>query len=546
MVSVEQFDKLDAWRWKKVGIANIVVIGSKESGKTTLTLSLLGNDKDLPTQLQSCERLGGRLGTQLTIHDTPALEIEHYPIKLSGIDMVACSSWIFTINMQETRFEENSDHITLMENITRSFGKDVWNKATIVLTFANILTAELDPLQFEARLKLWTDLVRKYLHEKVKLGKEVATSVPVIAAGLPDQPLLTTDPEGTSYLNDIWLSLLLRSKCDAQPHIIKLLLRNLFKGPVTSGKHLFNLMTNQKSMYYDKLKEFKVEPRAVKACIFWHTLRIMLHNHLATYPNSLYSCQTTAENHYCLLRYWKSITHTVNIIIAGEKESGKTALLNSLFYGKEVLGEKKYSDHSSLWEKIKHNDYELAMECRVRTTEGGLFDDSLAKACIENEFNLVFYCISIHEDQSFYERNIQHFTDCLGRDVWKKTVVIITFANCLDSGAKFETETKTKVESLRTFFHNYLGENVVIGLAGYHNNVCIPDDPKKSFWCIDIWMKAIPVAQTNSHPALITWLNTNTTLHKTLKMKKSSPILSYYKKMFIDMLCSIVDTHNLS
>ena len=106
---------------------------------------------------------------------------------------------------------------------------------------------------------------------------------------------------------------------------------------------------------------------------------------------------------------------------------------------------------------------------------------------------------------------------------------------------------KARVETLQSFFQNYLGENVVIALAGYHNKVSISGDPKEASWCIDLWMKAIPVAQTNSHPALITWLHTNTLLHKTWKMdlKRISPISSHYKNMLIDMLCSIVETHEL-
>ena len=540
---VELFDRLDEWRWKKADKANIAIIGKD---KSTLALSLLG--RKLPDEVLSSQSYGilnGRLeGIKLTIQDASGLE--HDPVtSLRGTHMehgLACSAWIFTIPMEETRFESNSPHIILMKNITRSFGKEVWNRATIVLTSADIIACEVDPPQFEEKVKLWTDKVHEYLHQE-----EVASSVPVIAAGSPNKPLLTTDPEGTSWLNDIWLKLLLRSRCHEQPYIIKFVLKNLFKGPVTSGKQLVNFMKSHYLMYTEKAKELEVEPasavRAVKACSFWHALGSVLHNHFAMYPHSLSLCQSDEDN--CLLSYWQNITPTVNILVAGERGSGKTALVNSIFYGKKVIDESSIcgNPQSILSEKpIEHYDRELAIEMQVYYST--LFNE---KSYTNRKFNIIFYCISIYEDKLSYESNIHNFTDCFGKDVWKKTVIVMTFSNCLDSSTDFETEMKARVETLQSFFQNYLGENVVLALAGYHNKVSFPGDPKKAFWCIDLWMKAIPVAQTNSHSALITWLHTNTLLHKTWKMdlKKSSPISSYYKSVFIDMLYSIVETHKL-
>ena len=552
-LQVELFDKLDEWRWKKADKVNVAIIGGEQSGKTTLALSLLGrelSDEYLPTK--SCERLDylpDHEGIKLTIHDTPGLETEHDPVTvLRGTHMehgLACGAWIFTVDMQETRFEKNNRNIVLMENITRSFGKEVWKKATVVLTYADVIACELDPQEFEERLKLWTDKVHEYLHQKVNLREEVAMSVPVIAAGLHDKPLRTTDPEGMSWLNDIWLSLLLHSRCYVQPYIIKFLLKNLFKGPVTSGKQLVNFMANQHLMYAKKAKEWKLEvehaERAVKACSFLHALGSILLNHLATYPDSLSLCQTDKDN--SLLSYWQNITSTIKILVVGAQQSGKTALVNSIFYGKKVIEESPVGDdpQSSLREKpIKHSDRELAIEIHDYST---LFDDK------DSKFNILFYCISkieLEQNKLTYESNIRKFTEFFGRNVWKKTVVVVTFSNCLDSNSRncFETEVKSRVETLQSFFQNYLGDNVVITLAGYHSKVSISD---KDFWCIDLWMKAIPVAQTNSHPALIMWLHTNTLLHNTWKMdlKRRSPISSYYKNAFMDMLFSIIETHKV-
>ena len=553
---VELFNKLDEWRWKKADKVNVAIIGSKKSGKTTLALSLLG--RELPdgyVTTQSCERLDylpDFEGIMLNIHDTPGLETEHDPVTvLHGTHMkhdLACGAWIFTINMKASRFENNSSDIQLMENITHSFGKKVWNKATIVLTFANVIIRDLDHSgpKFEAKLKLWTNKIHESLHQRVNLSEEVASSVPVIAAGLHDKPLLLTDPEGMSWLNDIWLSLLLRSRCYVQPYIVKFLLNNLFKGPVTSGKQLINFMANHHLMYTKKAKEWKLEVehvRAVKACSFLHALGSILQNHLATYPDKLSLCQTDEDN--SLLSYWQNITPTIKILVVGAQQSGKTALVNSIFYGKKVIEESLVGDdsQSSLREKpIKHNDHELAIEIHDYST---IFNEK------DSKFDILFYCIPKREFEQInpsYESNIRKFTDCFGRNVWKKTVVVVTFSNCLDSHSRycFETQVKSRVETLQGFFQNYLGENVEIALAGYHSKVSISGDPDKGFWCIDLWMKAIPVAQTNSHPALITWLHTNTALHSTWKMdlKRSSPITSYYKNMLIDMLYSIVESHN--
>ena len=429
---VELFDKLDEWRWNKADKADVAIIGSEQSGKTTLALSLL--DRNLPDEVlptKSCGKLDGQLeGIKLTIHDTPGLEIEHDPVTfLRGTQMENGLAWIFTIDMQQARFEENSVDIILMENITRSFGKDVWNRATVVLTFANVIAHERSHHQFEERLKLWTDKVHEYLHQKVNLMEEVASSVPVIAAGSPNKPLLTTDPEGTSWLNDIWLSLFLRSRCYEQPYIVKFLLNNLFKGPVTSGKQLVNFMANHHLMYTEKAKEWKleVEPvRAVKACSFWHALRSMLHNHFATYPHSLSLCQINEDNCLRILCYWQNITPTVNILVAGERGSGKTALVNSIFYGKKVIDESS-DPQSILNEKpILHSDCELAIEMRVYYST--LFNE---KDYSNRKFNIIFYCISMYEDKLSYEDNIQNFTNFLGRDVWKKTIIVVTFSNCL-------------------------------------------------------------------------------------------------------------------
>lgn len=550
---VDLFRKLDTWRWKKPGKTEsdgkiqVTVIGSEGSGKTTLAYSLLGKplpDKDKASREQQLHIKYDEI--QLIVYDTPGLKRYNDPsryLKKIQLEHESVRNVIFTIKMESEVIKKDSDEIKLIENIHRCF-EGVWNQAIIVLTFANELSAKLEPSKYKEVVDSWKDTITGYLNEIVKPGGKV----PIIPAGYPNTAILQSEPDGTYWLNDIWLSLLLRAQCHAQPFIFRFVVRCLFEGPeIISAKQLFDFITSHYFIYTKKLKhdysnaEELVKEVSAKACSYLHISRSVLH-YLAIKPEGLSLCQSNE-----LAAYWKNITPYISIALAGEPGSGKTALINSLFHDNLLKESLKESNDPQVitrvsWETIMHNE----IVCRIRDTSGVIdesYYDSLKQACSENRFDLVFYCISIYEDKLTSEKNIKNFTECLGQGVWKKTVVVLTFANCLDSHTNYKIEMATRVVSLKKIFDDVIGEGNMpnIAEAGYHNDAHIYGDTEQIFWCANLWIKAITVAEIGSQPALITWLHTTDTASKSF-----FPSPSYEKSLtIIDFLLSICDKYNI-
>ena len=99
---------------------------------------------------------------------------------------------LYCIKMSNTRFQQE-DHETIV-NLTAGLGKEIWENAIFVLTFANDVIARLErkhkhrpgrkPLQevFKDVVSTWKEVLSDEV-EKVGVDSKVAESIPVVLAG---------------------------------------------------------------------------------------------------------------------------------------------------------------------------------------------------------------------------------------------------------------------------------------------------------------------------------------------------------------------------
>lgn len=553
---VDLFDKLEQWKndrpWTSCPKVKVVIVGCEGAGKTTLAHSL--TDAKLPESSATlkAERIVTKIGdVELTVCDTPPLEMDpDCPAvadqclkkisRATFMGRLECSAWIYTINMGEkNRFEENDENVELMKTISseQHFGESVWRNAIIVLTHADRFiklhkeggTHPEDNVKaiLDAKVKEWADQLHDFLENNVNLRREISQKIPVIAAGI------TVDDEfepGMSWINNIWLSLLLV--------IIEIALRLLFRGPILNGKYLVSFLTNHRHIYERRALNFDFDlcierKRLVSyACSFLHSRELMLQYSPAIHHANLTLCHSDENDR--LLENWRKMSHIVNIVVFGGDVSGKTALINSLFYGKEFLKEDVSTTELS-WQTIAQKE----LTCRVCDTAGL---DGQNCAAIQDEIDLVFFCIRITDDEDLIKNSIKSVKDAFGIDIWSRAVVVLTYANTLEPWLDYTAEVDKISKSVKGILRELaIAHSIPIVPSGYHKDMHIRGDPmQNNVWFIALWKKAISAAPIQHQPMLITWLNNNSRLHKYWnKLSKQGQLASCYKRMLIELLCAM-------
>ena len=558
------FDEITS-KWNKPSLfvrpnIRIVVSGLIGAGKSTLVNSLTGINKckigesDDGSYTSTLQKIWCKFGsTWVLVCDTPGFKytddngqlVKHrvYDYFKSESN---CNVFIYSIRMTATRFEANSPDLKVLREVSRKCGGKNWRNAVICLTNANICVAaykESHPdidikAWYRDRLQEWTRELQRFMKSELYLEDNVIQNVPVVAAGLPDEARLETEPEGMSWINNLWLAILSTTKESlyAQPILIGILEQIIFGSSDTGSSDVGLFIQHHQLCYLQKALQSKtchdLERKRIVglACSFLHLKKCMLKYHVSLQP--LKNCDHALE-------YWKNASLSVGVVVAGNYGSGKTSLVNSLFYGKEKVPEGHGIEPSDKMSEGVFSQTELGLTCQVWDTPGCSITQSVGNiksVYSSNKVGVIIFCVSATEVSSI-RQSILNFTEKFGEDVWRNAVVALTFANTV-------TDYRSKVEktttSIRTIFREMsvsFNEEVPVVPAGYHTNIHVSGDPRKQYWVIDFWMKVISVTRTACQPVLITILND--VISRNVLKTSIKDMVFYYKHCLIDLLYSI-------
>ncbi len=202
------------------GKLEIFVVGKLGSGKSTLINSLLDQEvmevgsslKAVTKRIDSFEAV---LKTEFTVSDiqiilwdSPGLQepnvnkedvLRDIALKCGkNVDLV-----VYCVQMTQSRID--AAEVECINDLTRTLGVELWDKALFALTFANDMTIPRShkeknlEIYFHERRAEWAELLRHYVDE-AGMGAEKAACVPIVPTGYSKEPLpfLAT--------NDHWLT----------------------------------------------------------------------------------------------------------------------------------------------------------------------------------------------------------------------------------------------------------------------------------------------------------------------------------------------------
>ncbi|MEH1949117.1 MAG: GTPase [Nostoc sp.] len=183
-----------------------LLIGRTGVGKSSTVNALLGKPiaevGDYEATTMGVESYESELdGIKFTVIDTPGLcddveEVErdqHY-LELMRSKVTQIDSMWFVSPLNETRVRR--DEIEAIELISRAFGKQVWEHAVIIFTFANSVNAS----KYPEALKKRTELIRKAIANCEDVGLVVANDIPSVAVDTGSE----TTPDGEKWLGELF------------------------------------------------------------------------------------------------------------------------------------------------------------------------------------------------------------------------------------------------------------------------------------------------------------------------------------------------------
>ena len=170
---------------------HIFISGKTGVGKSRLVNAIVG--KDVADEMHGTNNITSYRAAiedrEVVVWDSPGLEdgtcneelyMSNVAVKLEdGFDLM-----IYCINMSDARFYQEDKNA--MKTLTRSFGKDLWEKAVIALTFANKIedpNGEDEEAYFKSAKDFWQQAIDEFLSAELGVASQVRRDLPVVPAG---------------------------------------------------------------------------------------------------------------------------------------------------------------------------------------------------------------------------------------------------------------------------------------------------------------------------------------------------------------------------
>ena len=223
-----------------------------------------------------------------------------------------------------------------------------------------------------------------------------------------------------------------------------------------------------------------------------------------------------------ILQWWRNENSEMTIATLGETGVGKSTLLNGLF------GVKEFKEGDTLdpgtTTVVTHQYIRIGVLVTVHDCPGlldgsgneGTYLDGL-QAKTGNGIDLMLYCISMKETRAHLTDDptdatkksaVTIVTEAFGRDIWQKTMFVLTYANVFKSDLKDKMLGSDSKISLDEAFENRIDEwrskiqqtlekngvdpavvkNILVKPAGYYKKRSLPG---RSYWLSDLWTHAL-------------------------------------------------------
>lgn len=193
---------------------SFLITGKTGVGKSRLVNALVGQ----AVATEGRERFGGctdrvtsysavYYGIEVLVWDSPGLQdrtVQNEDLYLEDVKQQGFDLMIYCSRMDDTRFTEPDE--MAIRTLTRVFGKEVWNKAVIALTFANKIE-DPDEGDEEAYFKQehlhWKEAINLFLRTELCLDSQVVGAIPIIPVGNYRKLRL---PTSENWLSELWTS----------------------------------------------------------------------------------------------------------------------------------------------------------------------------------------------------------------------------------------------------------------------------------------------------------------------------------------------------
>ncbi len=247
---------------------------------------------------------------------------------------------------------------------------------------------------------------------------------------------------------------------------------------------------------------------------------------------------------YKKLRKWQEESKSVNILVTGKTGTGKSALVNSIVgfqitkEGDTLKPQTKQIEHTfkevgdvklQVWDSPGLQDGTKKQEDLVR---------EISAKC--SEFDLIVYTMRMSQkkilksDADCKAMQILSQPEALGKNMWHNVIIVLTFANIVESMAKYKVDssdpTPFDVKIRKIFRDDFLSsvtairkvliesvelpknlaESIPIVLAGYStDSATLPDcsdnisEGKRYHWLSVLWLEALAVTKLDAQPAMI-------------------------------------------
>ena len=213
----------------------------------------------------------------------------------------------------------------------------------------------------------------------------------------------------------------------------------------------------------------------------------------------------------------KSTQKQLDIVITGKTGVGKSRLVNALVgrhVAKEGRERKDCTDHVTPYRAVIDG-----IEVLVWDSPGlrdGAFNEELyftkLAENLKSGFDVMIYCIKM-DDKRFYDEDqkaIQTLTKGFGKDLWKKTVIALTFANKIEDpdegdelayfiGEKYFWEKAIDEYLIQLDIADQVRRDLPVVEAGNYKKLRLPTT---EHWLAELWTKCLSVMTHSAGLAL--------------------------------------------